>query len=255
MFTKLQKYGFLFSELVKRDFKKKYKRTVLGMLWSLIGPLLQLLVMSLIFTRFFGRSMAHYTIYLFAGNLVFSYFKESTNTGMCSLVDNAGIITKINVPKYLFLLSKNVSALINFLLTLCVFFLFCAMEHITFSWRFIALVYPVGCLLFFNIGVGMTLSALFIMFRDIQYLYDIFTMLLMYLSVIFYTLDSYSERTRYLFYLNPVYVYIRYFRIIVLENRLPAPSFHALAAFYAVTAVGMGAFMYVRYNYKFLYYV
>jgi ABC-2 type transport system permease protein len=225
------------------------------MMWSMIGPLMQLLVMSLIFTRFFGRSMTHYTIYLFTGNIVYSYFRESTNTGMSALMDNAGIITKINVPKYMFLLSKNVSALINFLLTISVFFLFCAIDHIEFSWRFIALLYPVTCLLIFNIGLGMTLSALFIMFRDVQYLYDIFTMLLMYLSVIFYTLDGYAERTRYLFYLNPIYVYIRYFRIIVLENRFPAPSFHALAAIYAITAAAAGAFMYCRYNYKFLYYM
>ena len=105
---KAQKYKFLFEELVKRDFKKRYARSVLGVVWSILSPLLQLLVMKLVFTHFFGRSTPHYTTYLFCGTIVFSYFSESTREGMTSLVDNAAIFTKINVPKYLFLFSKNV---------------------------------------------------------------------------------------------------------------------------------------------------
>ena len=100
LILRLKKHQFLFEELVKRDFKKKYKRTVLGMLWSVLSPLLQLLVMSVVFTKFFGRNMEHYTIYLFTGNLLFSFFKESTVNGMHSLMQNAGIIKKINLPKY-----------------------------------------------------------------------------------------------------------------------------------------------------------
>ena len=108
----LNKNRFLFSELVKRDFKQKYKRTVLGMWWSVLSPLLTLLVMRLVFTQFFGRNISHYTTYLFCGTLVFSYFKESTNGGMNALMANRGIISKVNVPKYMFLLSKNISSLI-----------------------------------------------------------------------------------------------------------------------------------------------
>ena len=168
MFQTLKSYQFLFEELVKRDFKKKYKRTVLGMAWSVLSPLLSLLVMRLVFTQFFGRSTPHYTTFLFCGNLVFSFFSESTNQGMSSLVDNAGIFTKVNVPKYLFLFSKNVQCLINFGLTLCVFFVFCVLDHITFTWRFILLLYPIGCLVLLNLGIGLILSALFVFFRDMQ---------------------------------------------------------------------------------------
>lgn len=97
----LNKNRFLFSELVKRDFKQKYKRTVLGMGWSILSPLLTLLVMRLVFTQFFGRNMPHYTTYLFAGNPIFSYFREATTGGMNALMGNAHIFTKINVPKYI----------------------------------------------------------------------------------------------------------------------------------------------------------
>lgn len=255
MFNKLLRHQFLFEELVKRDFKKKYKRTVLGMAWSILSPLLMLLVMRLVFTQFFGRGMEHYTTYLFCGNLVFSYFNESTSQGMASLMGNAGIFTKVNVPKYLFLFSKNVQTLINFGLTLCVFFVFCVLDGITFTWKFICLLYPICCLVLFNVGVGLILSAMFVFFRDIQYLWSVFTQLLMYMSAIFYTIDSYSYTVQCLFLLNPLYLFIRYFRKIVIEATIPTIWFHLLMLADVIIVFGIGCWMYKKYNTRFLYYV
>ncbi len=246
---------FLFSELVKRDFKKKYKRTYLGMLWSVLSPLLTLLVMRIVFTQFFGRNMEHYTTYLFCGNIVYSFFNESTNGGMGALMNNASIFSKINVPKYMFLFSKIVSSLINFGLTFCVFLIFCAIDGVAFTWSFISLIYPIVCLVVFNVGVGLVLSALFIFFRDIQYLWSVFVMLLMYMSAIFYTVDGYSPLVQKLFHLNPIYVYIKYFRIAVLGGALPSWRIHILALGYAVVMFAIGALMYKKYNHKFLYYI
>ncbi len=255
MFKRLKKYQFLFEELVKRDFKKKYKRTVLGMAWSVLAPLLQLLVMRLVFTQFFGRTSPHYTIYLFCGTLVFSYFSDATNQGMSSLMSNAGIFTKVNVPKYLFLFSKNVQALINFGLTMIVFVVFCVLDDITFTWRIVLLVYPICCLVLFNVGVGLILSALFVFFRDIQYLWGVFTQLLMYMSAIYYTIDSYSPPMQDLFLLNPVYLFIRYFRTIVIDMEVPPGWFHLLMLADSVVVLGIGCWMYKKYNTRFLYYV
>nr|WP_325300805.1 ABC transporter permease [uncultured Dysosmobacter sp.] len=255
MIQKLLRHRFLFEELVKRDFKKKYKRTVLGMGWSLLSPLLMLLVMKLVFTHFFGRNTPHYTIYLFCGNLVFTYFSESTKSGMRALMDNSKIFSKVTVPKYLFLLSKNVQTFISFLLTLVIFFIFVAFDHLPFTWKFLCLLYPICLLILFNIGVGMILSAMYIFFRDIQYLYDVFVRLLMYMSAIFYQIDSYGETARKLFLLNPVYLFIRYFRKIVIEATIPTVWFHLLMAADVVIALGIGCFMYKKYNTKFLYYV
>lgn len=255
MLHKLKKHQFLFEELVKRDFKKKYKRTVLGMAWSILSPLLTLLVMKLVFTQFFGRTMAHYTTYLFCGNLIFSYFNEATSQGMLSLMGNAGIFSKVNVPKYLFLFSKNVQTLINFGLTLIVFFVFCVLDNITFTWKVILLIYPIALLVLFNIGVGLILSALFVFFRDIQYLWSVFTQLLMYMSAIFYTIDGYSQTVQNIFLLNPVYLFIRYFRKIVIEATVPTPAFHLLMLADVAIVLGLGCFMYKKYNHRFLYYV
>lgn len=250
-----RQYRFLFEELVKRDFKKKYKRTILGMAWSVLSPLLTLLVMAMVFTRFFGRNTPHYTIYIFCGNLIFSYFSESTSQGMQSLMGNASIFTKVNIPKYLFLFSKNVQTLINFGLTLYVFFVFCVIDQITFTWKLILLLYPIFCLILFNIGVGLILSALFVFFRDIQYLWSVFTQLLMYLSAIFYTIEHYDPMVQNLFLLNPVYLFIRYFRKIVIEATIPAAWFHLLMAADVLAVLGVGCWIYKKYNTRFLYYV
>lgn len=255
MIKKLKKHQFLFEELVKRDFKKKYKRTILGMLWSILSPLCMLLVMKLVFTQFFGRTTPHYTTYLFAGTLTFSFFNESTGQGMTSLMGNAAIFSKVNVPKYLFLLSKNVQTLINYGLTLCVFFVFCIFDDIHFTWKFILLLYPIVCLVLFNLGVGLILSALFVFFRDIQYLWTIFTQMLMYMSAVFYTIDQYSYTVQCLFLLNPMYLFIRYFRKIVIDATIPSVWFHLLMAADVLLAVGIGCWMYKKYNTRFLYYV
>ena len=252
---KLKRHQFLFEELVKRDFKQKYKRTVLGMMWSVLSPLLHLLVMRLVFTNFFGRTLPHYTTYLFIGNIVFSFFREATTNGMNALVGNARIFTKINVPKYLFLLSKNVSSIINFGLTLIVFVIFAMFDGIRFSWSMLLFPYPIVCLIVMNIGIGLILSAMYVFFRDVQYLYDIFTLLLMYMSAIFYSVEAYPAAVQNLFYINPLYCYITYLRTIVIDGSVPSLLLHGLVLGYALLFAVIGGLMYKKKNHKFLYYV
>ncbi len=255
MHKRIFKHWFLLKELTKRDFKKKYKRTALGILWSMLLPLLQLLIMSWVFKGFFGRDMPHYTIYLFSGTLVFAYFREATDNGMSALESNAAIFSKVNVPKYMFLLSKNVSAFINFALTLVIYFIFVRADGLTFSWRFLLLLYPIFCLVGFNLGLGMILSALHVFFKDIKYLWSVAMVLINYMSAVFYTLTPFTEAQRQLFLINPVYDYISYFRMIVIDGQSPNLLSHVLCLGYALLALGFGFFIYHKYNYKFLYYI
>lgn len=252
---KFKKHQFLFQQLVHRDFTKKYKRTALGVAWSILSPLMSLLVMNLIFKTLLGSDIEHYTVYLFSGQLIFSYFTDSTNEGMTSLINNSSIFSKVNVPKYMFLFSKNISSLINFSITLCVYFFFVAIEGIPFTWKFLLLLYPICCQMVFNLGMGLILSALFMFFRDIQYLYNIFTTLLMYMSAIFYSTDKFPQIGQNLFYLNPMFVYIRYFRMIVLEGAVPPLFMHVLAIGYAAVAFAAGCWIYWKKNHDFLYYI
>ena len=255
MFHTIKKHQFLLEELVKRDFKKKYKGTVLGMAWSVLNPLLMLLVMRVVFTQFIGSAVDHYTTFLFCGNIVFSFFSEATSQGMTCLLDNAGIFTKVNIPKYLFLIAKDSQTFINFLLTLAVFFVLCIFDGIVFTWKFLALIYPIVMLVVFNLGVGLLLSALFIFFRDMSYLWGVFTQILMYMSAIFYPIESFSQTIQNVFLINPVYLFIRYFRKVVIDGMIPSVWFHLLMAFDALFFLAIGALMYKKYNHEFLYYV
>lgn len=253
--SRWQKYNFLLEELVKRDFKKRYKRTILGVLWSMLGPLLEVAILTLIFIHFFGRDMPHFVIYVFSGRMVFQFFRESTSVGMQSLIADKGIFTKLKVPKYLFLLSKNIASLLNFGLLLVIFFIFVAIDGVPFHPRFFLLIYPIIALMLFNIGVGLILSALFVFFKDMKYLYDIFTMLIMWLSAIFYDIGTFSLTIQRLFLLNPIFTYIHYFRLIILHGTVPAWHIQVLCAVYALIALAVGAFFYKKYNYRFIYHM
>ena len=252
---KLKKNWFLFQQLVSRDFKERYKGTVFGMGWSVLSPLLQLLVMRLVFTQFFGTNKPFYTTFLFAGVIVFSCYRECTANGMTALRSNADVINKINVPKFLFLLSKNVAGIINFGLTLAVFFIFAAFDGVTFSWRFLLLFYPVICLIILNIGVGFILSAMSVYFRDTTYLYSIFLVLLRYASAIFYDLDSSSVEMQRLFLINPVYDIIKYIRLIVIDGVVPSLPFHLLVLGYPLIFLAIGLLIYKKKNNDFIYYL
>lgn len=253
--NKIKQNQFLFEELVKRDFKRRYARTTLGMAWSILNPLLQLLVMRLVFTHFFGHGTPHYTTFLFSGMIIFNYFSESTNEGMTSIVDNSAIFTKINVPKYLFLFAKSIQSTINFLLILVVFFIFCLFDHVTFTWKFLLLLYPIILIVFFNIGTSLVLSAIYVFFRDMRYFWSVFLMLLQYVSAIFYQIDTFSDSIQKVFYINPVYLYIRYFRKIVIEAEIPSLAFHVLMLAEAIFIFITGILVYRKYNLKFLYYL
>ena len=253
--SRLKKHWFLFTELTKRDFKLKYKGTVLGMFWSILSPLLQLMVMRLVFTVFFGMNTPFYTTYLFSGLIVFNYFTESTTGSMGAITANKDIISKIKVPKYLFILSKDVSSYINFLIILVVYFVFVAIDGVGFSLKFFALLYPVLLFPAFCIGVGMILSALQVFYNDTKYFYNIFIILLRYSSAIFYNIDRFPKSTQRYFLINPVYVFIKYFRVVVIDGKIPTLNYHLLMMAYSSVALIIGALVYKLNNSKFAYYL
>ena len=254
-FLRFKKHQFLFEELVKRDFKKKYKGTLLGIGWSVLAPLLQLMVLKIVFTQFFGRTIAHYTTYLFCGQLLFHYFSESVGAGMASLMSNASIFSKVKVPKYIFLFAKNAQIFLSFLIILAVFFFFCILDDITFTWQFLLLIYPILTLTLFNIGAGLILSALFVFFRDIHYLWQIFTRLLYFGSAIMYSIDRFPPEKQVIFHLSPVYMHIAYFREITLAGTVPGLHHHLFLLGTAAAVFTVGAIIYHKCNNRFLYHL
>ena len=225
------------------------------MFWSVLSPVLQLVVMRLVFTEFFGRNTPFYTTYLFSGLIVFNFYSESTQGSMGALAANKDIISKIKVSKYLFILSKNVSCIINFLIILVVYFVFVAIDGVSFSFRFFALLYPVLLFPVFCVGVGMILSALQIFFNDTKYFYNIFIILLRYMSAIFYNIDRFPKSIQRYFLINPVYAFIKYFRVVVIDGNIPSFNYHLLLMAYSAVALVIGAVVYKKNNRRFAYYM
>ncbi len=252
---KARKNFFLFQQLVSRDFKEKYKRTTLGVLWSVLSPLLTLYVLKLVFEGFFGRDMPHFGTYMFAGVITISFFRECTRFGMTCLVKSAKIISKINIPKYLFIFAKSVSSFVNYLLTVVVFLIYAFFEGIAFKGCFVMLVYPIITLLMTSLGLGMVLSCCFIFFRDTAYFYDVFLRLLNYVSVVFYTIDRFPEEVRNYFLFNPVYAHILYFRTVTLDGRIPGIGLHIILALFGCGFLFFGFYLYKKYNHQFIYYI
>ncbi|MDO5137659.1 MAG: ABC transporter permease [Oscillospiraceae bacterium] len=252
---KIKKNKFLFEELVKRDFNKKYKRTALGMLWSMLAPLLNVLVLLIVFTHVFSKTQAHFIVYVFSGTLVLSYYSEATTGAMRALMANSAIFSKIKVPKFLFVLSRVSQSFINFLLTLVVYFIVCIVDGIPISPRWLLLIFPIVCLTAFNLGVGEILSYMFVIFRDIEYLYTIFLTLLGYVSAVFYPISIIPENYQRIFLLNPVYVYIKYFRCIVIDGSIPSAEYHFLSLGYAAAVLLIGTCIKKKYDNELLYYI
>lgn len=251
---KVKQNRFLFEELTKRDFKKKYKRTVLGILWSVISPFLTFTIQYFVFGYIFNRLDSGFVVYLLTGTLMYTFFSNATTAGMFSMYSNGAILSKVKVPKALFVLSSNSAATFNFLLTLVVYFVFMIACGINFGFHLLLMLYPIICLIIFNIGMSYILSTLFVFFKDIQYLYQIFTMLLTYLSAIFYDIRSFPENMQFIFRINPIYQYISYMRELVMQSTVPSLSHHVICLAFSLGMLGLGVFIHKKTEQKFVYY-
>lgn len=225
------KYRYLLGELVRKNVKLQYRNSVLGMFWTFLQPLMTMIVLSIVFSNLFGKKSAgvvNYPVYLLSGRLLHDFFTQSTKRGMRAIRTNASIIKKVYVPKYIYPLSQVLSTFVTFLISLVVlvvvilFFNIINKNPIAISWQIIFFIIPVIILFFMSLGIGMILCTLDVFFKDVENLYDVFTLLLFYLTPIVYTIDklgfepgSWQES---LLRLNPMYGIIDMFRAAVIHS-------------------------------------
>ncbi len=181
----------LLRELVKTDFKLRYQGSILGHLWSVLRPIMLFTIMYLVFVRFmrFGEGIPHFAVSLLAGLVLWQFFAEAAGQGMQAIVARRDLLRKINFPKYVIVVSATVSALINLLINLGVVLIFALINGVEFSWSALLLIPLVLQLYIFALAVAFLLSALYVKFRDIQHLWDIFMQGLFYFTPIFYPLS------------------------------------------------------------------
>ena len=252
-----KKYGFLLQQLISRDFKVKYKRSVLGVLWSLLYPILTMAVMALVFTNVFKFSTpgVNYLVYLMTGLVMFNYYSESSNLAMSSVVANFSLINKVYMPKYIVPLSKCLFVGINFLLSLIPLYAIILLTGTGVNIYHILLPYSFLCLLLFSIGMGLILATISVFLRDMFYIYGVIITLWMYLTPVMYDISIIPPHLQIIFKLNPLYWFIKFVRDIVLYNQIPSLSVWLYSGLFAVTILILGIHIFRKYQDKFIYYV
>jgi ABC-2 type transport system permease protein len=208
----LNKYRFLMMELVKKDIKLKYRRSYIGYIWTLLEPLLTMVVLTLVFSNFYGRKDQLFPVYVLTGRLLYTFFSNSTKAAMKSIRQNGKMIKKVYVPKYIYPLSSVLSNFIIFLLSLIVLVGVSAVLGMRPTPMLFFIVVPLFLLLVMTVGAGLILSTLAVFFRDLEYLWGVILMLIMYSSAIFYDIKMLDAPARMLVRMNPLYLIIENFR-------------------------------------------
>ena len=254
----LAKYKFLIEQLVSRDFKVKYKRSFLGVAWSLLNPVLTMLVMYIVFSSFFKFSTpgVSYAAYLFTGQVLFNYFSEASNLSMSTIIANANLINKVYVPKYIFPLTKCLFVGINFLLTLIPLYGVLLITGTGLCWQHLLLPYIYLCLFLFTLGVGLLLATITVFMRDMLYIYNVALTLLTYATPLFWTMSIVEDPIFVgILKCNPLYHFIDFARTIMLYHQTPSVEQFLICGAFAVVFVLIGAVAFKKNQDKFVYYI
>lgn len=266
------KYIDLLGQLVSRDLKLKYRRSFLGYLWSILNPLLIMIVMTVVFSTMFGMKLPNFAIYLLCGRTIFEFINVSTGKALGSITDNAVLLKKTYVSKFMFPLAKITSSMVDFVFSmgaLVIVMLFLSIVNGECLFSFYNLLFPIVVVqaYVFSLGLGFLLAELHVFFRDIRYIYNAITVAWMYLSAIFYDANMLNAMpwVKYIVeYCNPAYIYIKQFRDLlwmgtnglefVYHTRLFAVNV-LLGSAYALVMFAIGVFFFKRKQDKFILYI
>lgn len=240
-----KRFKYLLQLMVKRDFQTRYRKSFLGVLWSLLNPLLTMLVMTAVFSTIFRFEIPNFPVYLLSGQLIYGFFSEATTSAMGSVIGGEGIIKKVYVPKYIFPLSKVISSLVNLLFAFIAFLLVFIITGAPFSPTIFLIPIPLIYTFIFALGVAMLLSSLAVFFRDLTYLYGVLLTLTMYLTPLFYPIDILPDRILPVVMLNPLYHFIKYFRNLALYGTIPGLWDNFVCIGFALTAFCFGIYVFM----------
>lgn len=214
---------FLLEEMVNRNFAAKYKDSVLGILWSVLKPLLIMVLLTIIFSTLFGRNIENYPVYLLSGKCIYDFFVSGTNVALYSIKGNKNILKRTPAPKHIFVLGGIISEFINFLISLIILFGVMIVTGVSFNFITISMaIIPIISVSMMITGVGLILSILCVFFTDIKHLWSIVTLMLMYASALFYPIEIVPEPFRQYMILNPLFWVIDQVRHFILWNTFPS---------------------------------
>ena len=262
--NEVEKDRFILKQLVTKDFKIKYRRSFLGVAWSVLNPLLMMIVMAVVFSTIFaqGRNGAVspelYPLYLIVGNVTFSVMSESTNQALMSIIWASSLLKKVKVHRWVFPVQKVLFSLVNFGFSLIAVAIVMIWFHIVPTWHLILLPVCLFLLMLFCMGLGMMLSALTVFFRDIMHLWSVVITAWTYLTPIFWTTDFIGQMphvVRIIMYANPMYNYIQFMRDIFLFQTTPTFFTVGMCVAWAVVALVLGYVVFHKSEHKFILYI
>lgn len=251
----IYRYRWLLQELVNRDLKVKYKRSYLGYLWSLLNPLLMMVVVSLVFSHVFRFDIENFALYLLCGQVLYNFFSESTSMAMNSILQNAGLIKKVYIPKYILPLSKIISSFVNLLWSMLAVLIMFIFYRIPFYPTTILSVVPIIYVFIISYGVGLLMAVLATYFRDMVHLYGVFLQVLMYLTPLFYPADILPDKVLVLVKCNPLYHIVTYFRDVALYGQLPSVRDNIVCIAFCILTISIGGQVFRKYQKNFLLYI
>lgn len=262
--TGFQKDIFILKQLVGKDFKIKYRRSFLGVAWSVLNPLLMMIVMAIVFTTIFaqGRNGSitpeMYPLYLIVGNVTFAVMSDSTSQALSSIIQASSLLKKVKVHRFVFPVQKVLFSLVNFAFSLIAVAIVMLWFHVVPTWHLLLLPVCLILLMFFCMGLGLLLSAATVFFRDVMHLWSVVLTAWTYFTPIFWTTDYILKMPhilRVLMYANPMYNYLQFMRDIFLFQTCPTPLEFGLCVAWAVIAMAIGYTVFHKNEHKFILYI
>lgn len=238
------KFKSLLYELVSRDIKIKYRRSILGVLWTVLNPLLMMLILNVVFSKLFRFDIENYAIYILSGQIIFNYYQSATTDAMMAVLGNASLIKKVYLPKYMLVLAKILSGAVNLLASFAALIVVMMITGSRVSWILVSAVLPFACLIIFSLGVGLILAAVTVRFRDMLHLYGVFCTALFYLTPVIYPMSILPDYMKNIVYYNPITRITEMFRGIVIDCQFPAMAdmWYCILAAAAMLLFGMAVF-------------
>lgn len=250
------KYKDLIIELVSRDLKLKYRRSFLGYLWGILNPLLIMIVMTVVFSAMFRKNIENYPVYLLTGRLMFEFMRTSTTSALKSVTGNQSLLKKTYIPKYIFTFARITSCMIDTVLSLGAMFIVMIATRAPFHWTMLAIPIVLFKLYLFCLGLGFLLAEMEVFFRDVEYIYHAVCTAWMYLSALFYPMESLPNLVQmFIKIANPMYYYIAAFRDIVLYGRIPGPRIIWGGWFWAIAMMIIGLYFFHKNKDRFILYL
>ena len=250
------KYKDLLKLLVVKNVKLKYRRSFLGYVWSILNPLLIMVVMTIVFSTMFSRNIVNFPVYLFCGQLLFNFMNSSTHQAIFSITSSSAMLKKAYVPKYIFTLARITSGMVDLVFSLGALVLVIIATQARVTWHALLFPWVIFQLYVFTVGLGLFLAQANVFFRDIQYIYNAVTTAWMYLTPIFYPLEMLPQNLQWIVtHLNPMYYYVGQFRDIIYYGRLPSAELTLLGCGAALIMLLIGAFCFRKTQDNFILYI